>query len=221
MSDRIQAIVFDFDGLILDTEDALHRSWQAIFAEHDRTLTTDDWISVLGIPGHKSDLVGRLERETGKTFDRDDLMAKRREHALRLIAELSVLPGVVDWLDAADRLGFPCAVASGSDRPWVTGHLERLGLLSRFRLLVTAEDTDQHKPNPDPFLEAAKQLGVGPEACIALEDSPNGVAAAAAAGMFTIAVPTPMTDSQPMREADLRLSSLAAGPLEKVLDLCR
>jgi beta-phosphoglucomutase-like phosphatase (HAD superfamily) len=120
---------------------------------------------------------------------------------------------VVELLDDAAAEGFRVAIASSSGLEWVDGHLARLGLRSRFAAVVTRDDLSgadaRTKPAPDLFLLAADRLGVEPAHCVAFEDSPNGVAAARAAGMVVVGVPGPMTVGLDMSAADLVVPSLA------------
>ena len=128
---------------------------------------------------------------------------------------------MVAWLQQARELGLVVAVASSSPRSWVSGHLERLGLLDRFERLHCREDVERAKPAPDLYLAAAHAAGVSPADCLAVEDSPNGVLAARRAGFYTVVVPTPLTAGLPLEAADERLASLAAAPLRAVLTRAR
>jgi putative hydrolase of the HAD superfamily len=205
-------LVFDFDGLILDTETCTYETTAGIFAEHGQTLDLAWWHSIIGTAHHphwSEVLADRL----GRPVDRAALVARREVHRLELLRTLPPCAGVVELLDAAATEGIPTAVASSSGLDWVDGHLERLGLRSGFATVVTRDDLGgvdaRTKPAPDLFLLAAERLGVEPGHCVAFEDSPNGVAAARAAGMVVVAVPGPMTAGLDMRAADLVVPSLA------------
>lgn len=128
---------------------------------------------------------------------------------------------MLSWLEQARELGLAIAVASSSPRSWVSGHLERLGLLDRFERLHCREDVERAKPAPDLYLAAARAAGVPPADCLAVEDSPNGVLAARRAGCYTVAVPSPLTARMPLEAADERLASLAVAPLRAVLTRAR
>jgi HAD superfamily hydrolase (TIGR01509 family) len=205
------ALLFDFDGLILDTETPTYDSVRAIFTEHGETLDLAWWQSILGNGSHPhwSEV---LAQQLGRPVDRDELTARREAERLPHIHALPVCDGVVELLDAADAAGVPTAVASSSRAEWVDGHLVRLGLRRRFAAVVTRDDVagdrDRTKPAPDLFLLAAAALGVDPPACVVLEDSPNGVAAGRAAGMAVVAVPGPMTAPLDFGAAHLVVASL-------------
>jgi len=208
----IGALVFDFDGLILDTETCTYDTTASIFAEHGETLDLAWWHSIIGTADHphwSEILADRL----GRPIDRAALVAQREVRRLEVLQALPPCAGVVELLDAAVVEGIPAAVASSSGLDWVGGHLERLGLRSRFAAVVTRDDVRGNgartKPAPDLFLMAAEWLGVEPARCVAFEDSPHGVAAARAAGMVVVAVPGPMTAGLDMSAADMMVPSLA------------
>ncbi len=204
----IEAIVFDFDGLILETETPVYESLRLIYREHGHDLPIQRWVDILGQPAHKSDLVGELEALIGRPLDRDALRTRRRAWIKERLDRQDVLPGVAALIDEAIGAGVKLAVASGSDRAWVEGHLRTHRLLEKFDAVVTAEDTDEHKPDPAPFLAACAAVGAAPTRSVALEDSPNGVRSASAAGLFTVAAPTTMTAEQPFPGAHWRVDTL-------------
>src|SRR5262245_15937671 len=221
---EIGALVFDFDGLILDTETCTYETTAGIFAEHGQTLELSWWHSIIGTADHphwSEVLADRL----GRPVDRAALVARREARRLRVLDALPPCDGVVELLDAAVAEGIPTAIASSSGLDWVGGHLERLGLRSRFSAVVTRDDLGgaggRTKPAPDLFLLAAERLGVEPARCLAIEDSPNGVAAARAAGMVVVAVPGPMTAGLDFGAADLVVPSLAAVDLPALRSLVR
>ena len=132
-------------------------------------------------------------------------------------------PGVEALLDEADAAGIPCAVASSSAHDWVDSHLERLGLLHRFASVRCRDDVEpgRTKPAPDLFLAACDAVGADPTASVALEDSPNGVAGAVAAGMTVVGVAAGMTEGLPLLGAHLVVPSLAAVTLADLAALER
>ncbi|WP_020576734.1 HAD family hydrolase [Actinopolymorpha alba] len=213
----IRALIFDFDGLILDTEVPEFESWQAIFSAHDSVLRLEVWAQCIGSSDHGWDPYAHLEREYGKPVDRAVIKAARRAHCDQLIAAQTVLPGVEAYIHEARRRGLKVGLASSSSRRWVDGHLQRLRLHTYFDAIRTSDDVARTKPDPELYRVAAAALGVHPAQAIALEDSPNGVAAAKAAGLFCVAVPNQMTRQLPLDAADLRLPSMDAMPLNDVL----
>lgn len=213
----IDALIFDFDGLVLETETPLYTSWRAVYAAHGHELPVERWIDVLGRGPSYFDFHGHLEQLAGRSLDRAGIEAGVRAEARRKIEAAVVRPGVVERLDEAAAMAMPVAMASGSTQDWVTGHLQRLGLADRFSPIVTHEQTERHKPHPDPFQLTAAKMGIPAERCVVFEDSPNGINAAKAAGMWAVAVPNEITAPLALEKADLRLESLADLTLGEIL----
>jgi HAD superfamily hydrolase (TIGR01509 family) len=205
------ALVLDFDGLILDTETCTYDAVVDIFRDHGLELDLARWQAILGT-ADRPHWTEWLADELGRSVDREALVARREETRLAAMVTLPPCAGVEDLLAAADKAGVPCAVASSSSAAWVVPHLERLGLRDWFAAVVTSDDVGgdprRTKPAPDLFLAAAQSVGQPPERCVALEDSPNGVLAAKAAGMAVVAVPGPMTAGLDFAAADLVVPSL-------------
>ncbi|MEW5826999.1 MAG: HAD family phosphatase [Candidatus Bipolaricaulota bacterium] len=205
---RIQALVFDFDGLILDTETPLFASWNEIFSECGFAVSEADWAEMLGSESDPPTPYELLERHVGRPVDRGALRQRRLAREEALLASEPLLPGVTSILAEAQARRLLAAVASSSEREWVERHLGRFGLRSAFRIVVCAEDVARTKPSPDLYLEAVRRLGVAPGEAIAFEDSQKGAAAARAAGLFCVSVPNRMTRHRRALEADLTVSSL-------------
>jgi HAD superfamily hydrolase (TIGR01509 family) len=215
----IRALVFDFDGLILETETPAHQSWSEIYREHGHELPLDRWFDHVGREGGDFDAADHLAALVGEGFDRDAARLRRNARKSELIATLDVMVGVREYVADARRLGLRLAVASSSSRAWVLGHLERLRLDADWDAVRTSDDVARTKPAPDLYLSAVSALGVGPKEAVAFEDSANGIAAAKDAGLLCVAVPNALTAGMDLSRADLRLASLAETPLESVLAL--
>lgn len=213
----IRAVVFDFDGLILDTESTDFQSWQEVFAAHGCELRLDAWADCIGRPAGHFDPYVHLERLSGVPIDRERIRAQRSARLKELNLLQPILPGVLDYLREARGLNLKVGLASSSDRAWVHGHLERLGLLHYFDTIKCVEDTGAHKPDPSPYLAALDALEVAPSEAVAFEDAPHGIAAAKAAGMLCVAVPNPITRQLRLDSADCLLESLASLPLPALL----
>jgi HAD superfamily hydrolase (TIGR01509 family) len=212
----IRALVFDFDGLILDTESVVYHSWEHVYREHDVALPMDLWLGAIGSDDSSYDPLAYLLAHRPE-LDVDGLHARRRAHRDVLLGALEPAPGVIARLDEAAARGLRLAVASSSEPEWVQGHLERVGLHTRFALLRCREDVARVKPDPALYRSAAEALGVDAGEAVAFEDSPHGVAAARAAGMRCVAVPGPMTSGLDFEDAQLCLSSLAEQNLDEIL----
>jgi HAD superfamily hydrolase (TIGR01509 family) len=212
----IRAIVFDFDGLILDTELPEFQSWQTIYQAHECTLPFAVWATCIGTT-EAFDPYAYLEEQLGRAIDREAVQLQQRQQCDALIAAQAVLPGVHDYIADARRLDLQLGVASSSSRAWVHGHLTRLELHQHFVCIACRDDVPRTKPDPALYLAALAALGVRPEEAIALEDSPNGILAAKRAGLFCVAVPNVLTRQLPLNHADLQIPSLAALPLSELL----
>jgi HAD superfamily hydrolase (TIGR01509 family) len=214
---NVEALVFDFDGLILDTEGPVFTSWQEEFAAHGcPPLSIQEWSAEIGTVGGL-DLVDLIRARATRPFDPGAMETRRRRRRDELLARETVLPGVTEWLDEADALGLGLAIASSSPRDWVEPHLERLGLRQRFAHVACFGPGIAGKPAPDTYLAACRALAVEPGRTLAIEDSPHGVTAAKAAGMLCVAVPHAITENLDLSHADLRLRSLSETTLQEVL----
>ena len=205
----VGAVVFDFDGLILDTETPEYETIRDEFAAHGVALPLEEWQQVVGRVDHPHWL-DRLEAALGRPVaDRTAVLERRRAAHHRHIADQHVLPGVEALLDEAEARRVPVAVASSSPTDWVEGHLERLGLRPRVAAVRCGDQVPRAKPWPDVFLAALDAVGVPADRAVALEDSHHGSRAAAAAGLACVVVPNPITRGQDVDHADLVVGSLA------------
>jgi HAD superfamily hydrolase (TIGR01509 family) len=214
----VKGLIFDFDGLILDTEAPDYESWQQVYQSYGCELAIDAWGQIVGGTGASDfDPHSHLETLCGKQLDRDEIWVNRRKQYLDTITSQPVLPGVVEMLDDAKSHGLRLAVASSSPENWVRWHLARLGLYQRFDAIKTADDVKRTKPDPELYVAALAALGLQPQEAVVFEDSPNGVTAAKAAGIFCVAIPNRVTALMKLDHADLRVDSMADIPLNKLL----
>ena len=216
----MKLIVFDFDGLILDTEVPVYDAWQELYVEHGQHLPFEKWAECIGT-ADVFDPCADLAERVGRALDPAALQHRHRLRTDGLITAQRVLPGVVERLDEAAAMGITLGVASSSSRAWVEGHLERLGLLERFHAVRCADDVPQVKPDPALYRAVLDATGVRAADAVALEDSPNGVLAAKRAGLACVAVPNALTARLDLRHADLLLGSLAELPLAELLTRLR
>jgi HAD superfamily hydrolase (TIGR01509 family) len=213
----IRGLIFDFDGLILDTELPEFEAWQSVYAEHGAALTLEAWSVCIGTGPDAFDAVAELEKQIGRSLDRVEVRRRHKARSLSIINAQPILPGVLEVLADAKARGLKLGVASTSERAWVAGHLERLGLIERFDCLCCGDEVENVKPAPDLYLAALDCLGLKPDEAIAFEDSPNGVLAARRAGLYCVAVPNPITRHLPLEHASRRIASLADLSLGQLL----
>jgi len=217
----IKALIFDFDGLILDTETPEYQVWQAIYREHGFELPHEEWGKIIGGYGiSKFDAAEHLALLSQGRLDSVFLRDRHRSESSALTLSQPVLPGVMDYFHDAKRLGLKLAIASSSPHSWVDTHAKRLGIFEYFDKVICADDVaaGRTKPNPDLFLLALNQLQVRKEEAIVFEDSPNGVKAAKSAGIFVVAVPNLVTSLLSIENANLTLTSLSDLSLSGLLD---
>jgi HAD superfamily hydrolase (TIGR01509 family) len=204
----IKALLFDFDGTIVDTESIDLRTWTEVFEAHGVAVPIERFalrIGTLTGPNEFDELDALLE----KPCDRDAVTATRRRRELELLELEPLRPGVREYLEDARELGLRVGIVSSSTRSWIDRNLERLGLVDAWAAVVCADgDTARCKPSPALYLQALDALGVAAEEAIAVEDSPNGIAAARAAGIFCVGFPNEVTGALDLSEADLVLESL-------------
>jgi putative hydrolase of the HAD superfamily len=208
---RLEAVVFDFDGLIIDSEWVIYETARTAFAEHGHDLTVEAWSSIVGTndqiePSWWADL---CTAAGVNGFERSDYDAAYLAQDRSNRDSLPLLAGVAELVDLLTVAGVPLGVASSSSREWLDRHLPRLGLASRFGAVVGADMVGGiGKPAPDVYLRACAELGADPTRSVALEDSSHGIAAARAAGMAAVAVPSRITRFQDLSGADRVVSSL-------------
>lgn len=214
--DAASVVVFDFDGLLMDTESTSLASWRyewlqwglrldeaTFFADHGADITEERYVE--------------LGAAVGPSYDRQVSNARRTAYRDRLHQELGLAAGISRWIGDARSLGLRLAVASSSPRTWVTGHLARAGVVEMFEVLACGDEVAGHKPAPDVYVLALRRLGVDSNCAVAVEDTVHGVAAAQAAGLRCIAIPNPFADRSRFGAADLVLASAAEMTLSQAL----
>ncbi len=209
---RFKAVVFDFDGLILDTETPLFEAWAKTFNHFGvASISLEEWSLSLGRGADDPDVLKPMDRlRSLLERDLDDAEIRVVREAMRdqMLDEAPLRPGVIDRLDEADELGLPVSVASSSPLDWLEHHLGSRGLKDRFQYLSSPGDGIPAKPDPAVYLEACRVMGVSPTDAVAFEDSPNGSRAAKAAGMTCVAVPNGISANLDFSHVDRVVGSL-------------
>ena len=211
-----KALIFDFDGLLMDTETTLLESWRWEWWRHGLELDPAGFFADHGGDANELRYVA-LAEAVGPAYDRASSHDLRMAYRAALNAALEPAPGVVGWLDRAAELGLRLAVASSSDVSHVGTMLDRTGLRARFEVLATGDEVTAHKPDPAVYLLALDRLGLPAQEAVAFEDTAHGVAAAQAAGLPCVAVPNPHADHGRFTTADVLLPSAANLSLDAVL----
>jgi HAD superfamily hydrolase (TIGR01509 family) len=215
----IHALIFDFDGLIIDTETPAFVSTQVMYEEYGHTLTLELWKDALGRKsGEGFNAYHHLASLVGSDFNRSLAQEKRQNHKLHLCEQESIRPGVLETIVSAKTLGLTCTVASSSSRNWVEGWLHKHDILKHFAFTKTGDDVEHVKPAPDLFLSVAEKLCIQPQECLVFEDSPNGTLAALNAGMPCVVVTNPVTEGLEFPAHALKLKRMDAMRLEQILN---
>lgn len=215
----IRALVFDFDGLILETETPAYQAWVEVYREFGHELPKALWLDYIGREGGWFDALAYLEALTGPLDDRTAIESRRDARKTELVMAAEESAGLRTLLTDARVRGLRLAVCSSSTPKWVLGHLDRLGLRTFFEHVQCRDRPDlRAKPAPDLYLAACAGLGVRPDEAIAFEDSRNGMLSAQAAGMRCIVVPNELTVAMDLEGADQRFESLAAVSLDDLLE---
>ena len=200
------AIVFDFDGLIVDTEGPGFISWLEVYQRFGAELNLNDWSHATGYIGGFDPAV-HLEKLLGRRLDWSQISPEREARNWALTLQARTLPGIEPLLQAARERGFRIGVASNSGNGWVEEGLKRLGLRTLVDAVVTREMVLNPKPAPDVYLKTAQVLGMEPNRTVALEDSEPGCRAAKQAGMKVVAIPNKFSERQDFKVADLVVKS--------------
>jgi HAD superfamily hydrolase (TIGR01509 family) len=213
----IKALLFDFDGTVVDTESVDLRAWAEVFEAHGVAVPVERFALRIGTLTGPDEL-DELDALLDTPCDRDAVTATRRARERELLELEPLRPGIREYLDDARRLDIAVAIVSSSHRWWIDSNIERLGISDGWAAIVCADgDTERCKPSPALYVEALELLGVEPGEAIAIEDSPNGIAAARAAGIYCVGFPNDVTNALDLSAADLVVDSLEALPLPDLL----
>ncbi len=214
----LKALIFDFDGLILDTETPEVLVWQSIYRDHGFELPVDEWEKTIGGYGISNfDAAEHLALLSSGRLDSVSMRSRYRSEANAIIHASPILPGVISLIEQAREQGLQVAIGSSSPHSWVDTHAKRLGIYHYFKHIICQDDVapGRTKPNPDIYLKALEALRVQNTEAVVFEDSPNGVLASRRAGIFVVAVPNPLTIKFGV-SGDLTVPSLAELSLQEI-----
>lgn len=212
----INGIIFDFDGLIVDTESLWYEAYKEVMGEFRCDLPLEEFSKVIGTTDEV--LNAYFEKITGVTAEEAGLHLKTNELYLQKAGSLALREGVRAYLDEAKALGLKIGLASSSRREWVESYLRKFGIFEYFETIKTKEDVEKVKPDPALYILALESLGISANEAVAFEDSLNGSVAAIAAGMHCVIVPNPVTNHLPFEKYRVRLASMAEKSLAAVLE---
>jgi HAD superfamily hydrolase (TIGR01509 family) len=217
---RVAAVVFDFDGIVLDSETPEYESHRQIYERCGVPLTVEDWCGAIGIwtEGHDDRRFETLCARATAAPPRDAYFAER-QRIFETLLPPEPMRGIRDLLVSLRDAGIAAAIASTSPARWVVPAAERIGVRECFDAIVTGDEVQRRKPAPDVYLEAARRLGVDPADAIAIEDSAPGVAAARAAGMTVVAIPHWLTRTHDLAAAHLQVAHAGELTLDRLAAL--
>jgi HAD superfamily hydrolase (TIGR01509 family) len=204
----IKAFIFDFDGLMIDTEYSSYQTWLEIYQKYQIDLPMSEWIKCVGSSNDDFDPIRYLRTKTKVKLDENRLRKEQLIAHKNISETMPVLPGVKEFIQFAKQNHIMLAVASSSSYRWVSTHLVKKNLLSLFDLIVTADDVDRVKPAPDLFIKVKEGFGLEDYEGIVFEDSAHGIEAAKIANLYTVAVPNQITKNLNFDKADILLDSL-------------
>lgn len=215
----MRALIFDFDGLIVDTESAIYEAWRELYLYHGQDLLLPTYVQCVGSTFSLYDPMAALEELTGNPVLWDEILPRKDARIRELQQGLDTMPGIRALLEEAGLRGIPCAVASSSSRRHVMSWLDRTGIADAFTVIRTRDDVVRAKPAPDLFLAAAAGLNLSPAETLVLEDSTNGLRAACAAGAPCVIVPSPVTMGSDFTGAAAIIDSLDGITLDALLEI--
>lgn len=215
---KIKALIFDFDGLLVDTETPQLRAWQKIFHSYNAELLLEEWVQCLGTSADAFDPIADLRAKTKVLFDEKAVVAEYKSESTIGIQREKLRPGIASFLEQSKQLNLRLAVASSSNIVWVNAGLERVGVKQYFEVICTSEDVARVKPDPELFLLALHRLNLDADQAIVFEDSPNGIRAAKAAGLACVAYPNEISSHLDLSHAELIVSHLENYPLLKIIN---
>lgn len=207
---KLKAVIFDFDGTILDTETPDYLAWKKIFERYNLELDLARWCSVVGTDFRPEtfDPIHEIQTRSTPHVTRDKLKNQHRVLFHEMLENSLLIPGVLDTIEYCNNNNIRLALASSSKRTWIENHLERYNLKDSFEFVLTADDVEKIKPAPDLYLKALNCLKISACEAIAIEDSANGFMAANQAGLRTIVVPNSITKHLCFNGAYLCVESL-------------
>lgn len=214
----IKGIIFDFDGTLVDSETQIFKAWSETYSHFGQVLPFDLWVSIVGTNDGKFHPGDYLHSKLKQKNSLEEIMKFETALENELILQITTIPGVREYLATARQMGIKMGIASSASSEWVHDTMGRLGIASYFEAITTQEEVQLTKPYPYLFEKTLKKMDLYPYQVIAIEDSPFGITAAQAAGIFAVAVPNDITRSMSLDHADMVIQSLAEVTLPDLIN---
>jgi len=215
----IKGIIFDFDGLIIDTETPELKAWHELFQRFGIDFSFEEYSKFIGMVYDDTSALDVLQSKLDVQLDKEGLFKEFKQRKIELIDAQPLRSGVLEYLQAARESGLKIGLASSAKREWIDRYITKHQIDHYFDCIKTIEDASQPKPDPELYLLTLKCLNIQAQEAIALEDSYNGIASAKAAGLFAVAVPNSVTSVFNFSQADLQLAHLSDISLPGMLEI--
>lgn len=215
----IKALIFDFDGTIIDTETAWYITFRDAYKTHGVDLTLEQYSQCLGTSLHSFNPYTHLKTHHNLPIDLEEFKQLVQQQHTEMMIKERVRPGILQLLETAKSQGLKIGLASSSERTWIDKFVKLHGIEDYFECYCTADTVKNVKPDPELYLQALEKLGVEASEAIAIEDSPNGARAAVAAGIPTVVIKNDITNQLPFSEGHHTIESLTNYDLEKLAEL--
>ena len=213
----LKGLIFDFDGLIVDTETVIYETWANLYQQNGQTLDLADYKQCVGSDFAQFDPSEELEKRCGKKFDWNELNLQRELKIRENLSSQRERPGIISFIEEAKKNGLKMAIASSSSKAWVVGWVERLEIKHYFSAFLNRDDVKRIKPAPDLFLASCEALKIDTSEALVLEDSENGLKAANAAGINCAIITNKITEGGTFSESVLQTDNFSDIRLKKLL----
>ncbi len=214
----IKALIFDFDGTIIDTETAWYITFRDAYKKYGVDLTLEQYSQCLGTSLHSFNPYNYLKTHYNIPIDLDEFRNSVKERHTQMMQTESIRPGILKFLESAKAQGFKIGIASSSERSWIDRFVKLHGIEDYFECFCTADTVKKVKPNPELYLQALKKLNIAPSEALAIEDSPNGARAAVSAGIPTVVIKNTITKQLPFDIGHHTIDSLASFELDELVE---
>lgn len=204
----INAFIFDFDGLIIDSELVCYQSWVEIYKKYQVELPLEKWVDCIGTSEEFFDPVHYLKQITKMDLDFDEVQRNQFSDYLSRTKQLPIKAGILNYLDWAKENNFKLAICSSSDENWVVSHLDNLNITQYFDVIKTKNDVKKVKPDPELYNAIKSDLSIGDFEAVIFEDSLHGITAGRLSNLFTVAIPNELTKLLDLSEAHFVVSGL-------------
>ncbi|UCZ55297.1 HAD family hydrolase [Bacillus shivajii] len=214
----MKALIFDCDGLLIDTETVQYHAFCEIYETHGLDLPLELYVQCVGSSFADFDPFNHLKEKSSKHVDLEDMQEALAVKITEVMENEDLRSGVREYLESAKQKGLKIGLASSSSREWVLGHLEKFDIIKYFDIIHTRDDVEKVKPDPELYNKTLSSLGINANEAIIFEDSLNGLKAAKASGASCVVVPNKVTAKLPFENHDIKLGSMSDRSLKELIN---